>query len=710
MFIKNGSFKKYTHIISYVPLSITTQPVDVIKNVGSNYKFIISAKGSKPLTYQWFKNYEPILNETSNELNLTNIQISDDGYYYCEVRNKGYLLESDVATLTVMDSLSFSQQPESVSANPNSNVSFYVNVDSDTPVYYEWYKNSELYSGNSNRLYINYVTQNQEGTYFCVAYNLLTSITSNNVTLTLNDPVVIKTQPFDVTSNVGSNITLNLSCVGTFPISAQWRKKNTNYGSLSVTNDGDVKLEINNAQISDEGNYDCVLSNIVGSVTSNKAIFYINQPPQFTLNPIDGIGYDETSFTFTSNATGTNPISYQWIKENEGLIVGATLKDYTLTNLQFSNSGKYACIASNLYETVTSTFVSLSVLSSATIIDSKVKAGISQSLFLGNNDILSGCGLINSKKSPTTIVLPPVKSFSVKGQTLFIGNDNTLSAVGTNTYGQLGDGTNVDASIPIKIDTFPIKMVAAGYDHSLFLGTDGTVSACGGNNYGQLGNGTLTDQYNLTKVADISSVKMIAAGDKYSLFLGMDGRLSGCGVNSKSQLGFRELMPGALYSYVSNYKYPKFCGYYNVAAIYAGKMHSLILYKNRSVYSFGSNEFGQLGTVGTSIDNHYLSLPPVKMIAAGENHTLFLGMDGTVSGCGLNKYGQLGDGTTTDVGTPILINLPPVSMIAAGNNHSLFLGTDGTLSACGRNNIGQLGDGTTTGRLTPVKINLPLIF
>lgn len=706
MFIKNGSYKKHTHIISYVPPTIIIQPVGDIKNVGSDYTFTISAKGSNPLTYQWYKNNFPILGENYTELNLTNLQLIDDAEYYCEISNNGYLVNSDVVKLNILDTLSFVTQPSSVEVNQNSNIFFSVSVITSSPVTYKWYKDYLIYPGTANTIYINYVKENQEGSYFCVVSNLLTSITSNSATLTVNDPIIISDHPDDTLLNVGDNLTLSISCVGTFPISAQWRKNNTNYGSLSVTNDGDVKLQISNVQNTDEGNYDCVLSNIVGSVTSNKALFYINKPPQFILNPIDGIGYDETSFTFTSNASGTNPISYQWIKENEGLISQATLKDYTLTNLQFSNSGKYACIASNLYGSVTSTFASLSVLSSATIIDSKVKGGIRQSLFLGNNETISGCGSFNSKTIPTTIQLPPVKSFSVKAHTLFLGNDDTLSAVGINTYGQLGNGANSTATIPIKIDTFPIKMVAAGYNHSLFLGTDGTVYACGYNSYGQLGNGTNTDQYNLTKVLDISSVKMIAAGDNYSLFLGMDGKLSGCGHNRYGQLGFIEPMPGAVNSFISEYKYPKFCGYYNVAAIYAGKLHSLVLYKNRSVHSFGSNEFGQLGTTTGTL----LPLPPVKMIAVGESHTLFLGMDGTVSGCGYNQYGQLGNDTTTNVGTPILINLPPVSTIAAGDNHSLFLGMDGTLSACGRNNVGQLGDGTKINRLTPVKINLPLIF
>lgn len=362
MFIKNGSYKKHTHIISYVPPAIITQPVGAVKNVGSDYTFTISAKGSKPLIYQWYKNYIPIVGETSNVLNLTNLQISDDAIYFCLVRNNGYMALTEEVYLTVVDSLSFSQQPESVSANPNSNVSFNVVVDSDTSVNYQWYKNSLIYPGTSDTLFINYVTENEEGTYFCVAYNLLAAITSNNVTLTVNDPIIIKEQPVDTSLLAGDNLTLNLSCVGTFPISAQWRKDNTNYGSLSVTNTGDVDLTINNIQNSDEGNYDCVLTNIVGSVTSNKALVYINKPPEFVLEPLSGTVLVNDTFTFTVNATGTNPISYQWIKENTGNVNGEVFKNYTLSNIQFSNSGNYACVASNLYETVTSTFVTLSVV------------------------------------------------------------------------------------------------------------------------------------------------------------------------------------------------------------------------------------------------------------------------------------------------------------------------------------------------------------
>jgi alpha-tubulin suppressor-like RCC1 family protein len=716
MFIKNGSFKKYTHIISYVPSTIFSQPTGGTKNVGSDYTFTISARGSKPLTYQWYKNGSIISGENTNELNLTNLQLTDDANYYCKVSNNGYSIDSNTAKLNVLVSISFATQPSSVSANPNSNVSFTASAVGTPPITYKWYKNSLIYPGTAETIFINNVQKPQEGTYFAVVSNLLTSITSNSVTLTVNDGIIIKDQPDNTSLNVGENLTLSLSCVGTFPISAQWRKNRTNYGSLSVTNTGDVELEISNVQYSDEGNYDCVLSNVVGLVTSNEAIFYINKPPTFVLNPVDGFGYNGSSFTFTSNATGTNPISYQWIKEDSGIITEATLKNYTLDNLIFANSGRYACVASNLYGTVTSTFASLSVKNAEVLVfANKIAAGNNHSFFIGTDGSVSACGsngngqlgdgTTTNRSTPVKLNLPPV-SYVAAGYrySLFLGTDGSVSACGSNGNGQLGDGTTISKSTPVLINLPPVSYIAAGTEHSLFLGTDGTVSACGKNDLGQLGDGTKTDRPTPFKL-NLPAVSYVAAGNAHSLFLGTDGAVSACGRNTVGQLGDGTLI---------NRFTPILINLPPVSYIAVGDNHSLFLGTDGTLSACGNNAFGQLGN-GT-INNRFstpilINLPPVSYIDAGANHSFFLGTDGTLSACGNNFNGQLGNGTINNrFSTPILINLPPVSYIAVGDNHSFFLGTDGTLSACGHNGSG-LGNGTLNGLTpTPVLIDLPLLI
>ena len=94
-------------------------------------------------------------------------------------------------------------------------------------------------------------------------------------------------------------------------------------------------------------------------------------------------------------------------------------------------------------------------------------------------------------------------------------------------------------------------------------------------------------------------------------------------------------------------------------------------------------------------------------ISAGYYHSLVLSSDGTIWSWGRNNYGQLGSGDNVNSATPVQINsLADVSAISAGGGHSLVL-IDGNVWAWGYNYYGQLGNGTTTNSLTPVQIILP---
>ena len=78
-----------------------------------------------------------------------------------------------------------------------------------------------------------------------------------------------------------------------------------------------------------------------------------------------------------------------------------------------------------------------------------------------------------------------------------LASDGTVYTWGDNTYGQLGNGTNTDSNIPVAVkntgtpmDGKRIVQVVYNLAHSLALASDGTVYSWGDNTYGQLGNGT----------------------------------------------------------------------------------------------------------------------------------------------------------------------------------------------------------------------------
>ena len=75
--------------------------------------------------------------------------------------------------------------------------------------------------------------------------------------------------------------------------------------------------------------------------------------------------------------------------------------------------------------------------------------------------------------------------------TMILKIDGTLWATGWNYFGQLGDSSHADRSIPVQVMT-DVASVSAGWTHTMILKTDGTLWATGDNTHGQLGDGTTT--------------------------------------------------------------------------------------------------------------------------------------------------------------------------------------------------------------------------
>ena len=145
------------------------------------------------------------------------------------------------------------------------------------------------------------------------------------------------------------------------------------------------------------------------------------------------------------------------------------------------------------------------------------------------------------------------------------------------------------------------------------------------------------------------------------------------------------------------------------------------------LYSFGNNQYGQLGFAATGEGANptptLVTLPgatgPVIEAAVGFHHSLALTSTGQLFSFGENKYGQLGnttnEGTVLPNATPTLVALPgatgPIVQIAAGEYHSLALTSTGQLFAWGQNRYGQLGNTThvetETGTPTPTLVTLP---
>ena len=369
MFIKNGSFKRITHIISYVPPFVTVQPLSGTRFSGNDYTFTIKVRGSGPIVYQWYKDNFPLVNQNSNQLLISNITDSDQAYYYCRVSNNRNYLQSDVVPLSVIASPYIITHPVSILSALNSNILLNVSATGTVPLLYEWYKNNTIYpDSTSENLYINNISFENEGDYYVVISNEFGSATSLSASVRIVEPLVIRTQPTNLSVNILDNGQLSLSCTGYLPISSQWRKNNSSYGELSSNTNGFITLDINTAQLSDIGYYDCVLTNAFDSVTSEKVYLQVNEKPVFTLNPLSAELPISETVTFTVDTSGTDPITYQWIKLDSGDILNEVSRTYTIQNITISDQAEYACVATNLVGSTTSLYAPLSIIQTSLVL------------------------------------------------------------------------------------------------------------------------------------------------------------------------------------------------------------------------------------------------------------------------------------------------------------------------------------------------------
>jgi alpha-tubulin suppressor-like RCC1 family protein len=127
-----------------------------------------------------------------------------------------------------------------------------------------------------------------------------------------------------------------------------------------------------------------------------------------------------------------------------------------------------------------------------------------------------------------------------------------------------------------------------------------------------------------------------------------------------------------------------------------------------ALFSWGYNEFGQLGQSNTTQYSSPVQIPGLtwSSISGRIEHTLAIKTDGTLWAWGLNQAGELGQNNRTRYSSPVQIPGTTWSSISGGGNHSLATKTDGTLWAWGgdANSVNALGQNNRVKYSSPVQI------
>jgi hypothetical protein len=364
---------------------ITQNPQSLTACSGSQISFSVTATGAG-LGYQWRKNGTNIQGATQSSLNIQNVQLSAAGNYDCVVTGScGNSVGSTVATLSVDETPSISQQPASTELCPGGSASFSVTA-SGTEITYQWRKNSEnIPNATTSSYQISNVKASDAGSYTCmVSGKCQPPIISSPAFLTVNEAPQITSEPTDRTICSGTTTEFRVIAKGS-NLSYQWRKN-----GQSIPNANSDLYTISKVAAQDSGSYDCIVrGTCVPEDTSAKAILKVKPLPVVSTQPSGKTVIEGGSISLTTAGTGDIK-SYQW-RKNEVNMQNATNATLTLNSVKLSDSGSYDCILTNDCGSVNTIKVLVQV----------TKAGPGPVLSLSDSEFDFGTILLTTPKDTT---------------------------------------------------------------------------------------------------------------------------------------------------------------------------------------------------------------------------------------------------------------------------------------------------------------------
>ena len=293
-----------------------------------------------------------------------------------------------------------------------------------------------------------------------------------------------------------------------------------------------------------------------------------------------------------------------------------------------------------------------------------------------------------------------------KRNTFAIKTDGTLWTWGSDIYGALGDNSTVNKSSPVTVSGGGTtwKQIAAG---SFALGaaikTDGTLWTWGYNPTGALGNNSVVNKSSpITVSGGGTTWKQVAAGMEMVAAIKTDGTLWTWGIAYAGQLGDNSTINKSSPITVSGggTTWSKVaCGYYMTAAIKT----------DGTLWAWGYNgAYGQLGNQSMADQSSPITVAGGgtnwKQVSCGIQHVLAIKTDGTLWSWGYNASKQL------LINPALQFTSSPISCYYGGTNwkyvaaaqySSFAIKTDGTLWSWGRQWLNILGTGVTVNQSSP---------
>jgi alpha-tubulin suppressor-like RCC1 family protein len=340
--------------------------------------------------------------------------------------------------------------------------------------------------------------------------------------------------PSSFTGSFGGNARLAAKAIGALPLHYQWRQD-----GLPLLGATRAMLALDNISPFDNGQYDVVVSNSYGSVTSQVATLSVvwTAPGSISVwvEPTNQTAFLHGKVRFTAYVPASPPLAYRWLFEGQP-VLNARDSVLELQDVGYANAGLYSVIALNPLGAVTSAPVRLTV---------------AQVAAWGGHNVGSDERVFKVPAGLSNVIALSASAWHV----LALRQDG--SVVGW------GDGTGGKLQVPPSATN--LVAVAAGGEFSLGLRADGSVLVWGGRSYGVN-----------PPPPGLTNVVQIAAAYSWALALKADGTVAQWG------------------TYIGGYMKPPPLGLSNVVQIAAGTRHALALLRDGRVVAWGEGDWGEV--------------------------------------------------------------------------------------------------------------------
>ena len=355
------------------PVTITTQPVDVSACTGDNATISVIASGSI-VSYQWFKNSVALVdggnisNSATSALTISSVSTADADSYTVQITAMcGTTVTSSASVLSLSTTPTITTQPASTLICTGQSLSLNIVVSSAGSVIYQWQKdgvdlvdNGTTIIGATNAtLTISPATAADAGSYTCsVSTSCSTPAISNTAVVTTTTSSSITQQPISANVCKTQTVLYTVTIAGS-GIVYKWQFK-ANGASVytDLSNGGKYSgvttknLVVTNVDITEEGAYRCVVTEVCGAVQNSAPAALIIDSPTIIQHPFPQSVCLGQTIQFDIVATGSNVV-YQWYKDgvaiaNGGRVSGASTASLKITGSIVADNGDYTCTVTGI--------------------------------------------------------------------------------------------------------------------------------------------------------------------------------------------------------------------------------------------------------------------------------------------------------------------------------------------------------------------------